>query len=1067
MKNMKNTILRNFVLTMLSLALCLGAAAQGRVTVSGTVKDSKGEPVAGAAILLAGSTNIGVVSDINGKYTITIPAGTRAPKLTFSCISYVTQTVEVGGKAVIDVVLAEDAEELEEVVVVGYGSMRKSDLTGSVASVKITESDAAQSTSLDELLQGRAAGVQVISSSAQPDAGVSIRVRGLASFNGSTEPLYVVDGVIINANTSESLFTQGLDNTSSDQQMNGLMGLNPNDIASMEILKDASATAIYGAQGANGVVLITTKSATREKPTVNFSAGVDVSTRYKRMDVMTFDEWIEFYKDMEPSSWRSGLANVFEDVETQTGLKVQPVDWQDYCCQTAVNQRYYVSISGRPKNLSYMFSMGYNSKEGIVKGSSVDQYTIRLNLDKTVSRRLTIGTKTSLAYVNSLMTQGSDGARMNAASSLLRSMIISRPYMRLDDTEEDDEYEEMDESGTFRSGPDKWLAGFKNSREEFRVTPNIYLQYKITPWLSYRVTAGGDYRSYELTKWKAASINTTAEGNIGAVGNFEVANYNIDNMLQFNKKLGGHRLSGTLGLTASDRTTRTQTVEGWGITQYVPMAKSLNSAPNTSFRYSESESSLLSTFVRAIYNYKDRYVLTATYRIDGSSRFQGANKWSHFPSFAFAWRLNQEPWFKVPVVSMAKLRLGWGRVGSQAVSNYQTLSNFANASYADNTPGNLAESVTTLYPSNLANPGLKWETTEQLNGGLDLGLWKGRLSLSVDAYYKMTYDLLQSKSIPLSSGFSSIWVNEGTIENKGLEITLDATPVKTRDFEWNINGNISFNRNKIVKIGADALVDDIWVTPTEKKEINYFLGAKLGSSAPTYPGNIFMEGYPMGLFYGLMTDGIVQEGETGPALGSAGAPRTEGYMKFVDLDENGYIDDYDRTIIGDPNPDFTYGFSTSFSYKRFTFSANFVGSYGNDVLNIANLLDKYPHYSTRNIFREAYYDSWSPENPGAKYPALKHTVLNDLYVPLDSTVEDASYLRISKVSLAYEVPVPKNSVLRGLNVSVSAGNPYVFTKYSGWDPDVNSFGSNIKKMGVDVGSYPSARSFSFDLKFRF
>ena len=1058
-----NKFLHAIVLTMALVFSALTLQAQNGTNVSGVVKDSKGEPIVGAVVMVKGKTNIGVTTDVNGKWSLSIPSSVKQPQLEVSCISYKNQTVAVGSRTVINIVLEDDAEMLEETIVVGYGSMRKSDLTGSVASVKINEEDAAQSTSLDELLQGRAAGVQILSSSAQPDAGVSIRVRGLASFNGSTEPLYVVDGVIINATSSETLMTQGLDNSSSDQEMNGLMGINPQDIASMEILKDASATAIYGAQGANGVVLITTKSASRERPVVQFTAGTDISQRNKRLDVLTFDEWVDYYRDLG-----GDLTNIYEDPETKSGLKVKPVDWQEYCCQTAVNQRYYFSIAGRPKSISYMFSMGYNNKEGVVKGSKVNQYTMRLNLDKSINKRLSIGTKTSLAFINSLMAQGSDGARMNAASSLLRSMIITRPYMRLDSEEDDDDYEEVDETGSFRSGPDKWLSEFKNSREEFRVTPSFYIKYKIAPWLSYKLSAGGDYRTYEVYKWKSARINTTAEGNIGAAGNYELTSFNVDAMFDFDKKFGrGHRITGTAGITASQRDTRSQAVEGWGIVQHVPQISSLNSAPNTLFRYTESRSSLLSALVRAIYNYKDRYVLTATYRIDGSSRFQGANKWSAFPSFAFAWRLNQEPWFKVPVVSMAKVRLSWGQVGNQSVSNYQTLSNFSNAFYADNTPGNDAEKVVALYPSNLSNPGLKWETTESVNAGIDLGLWKGRFTVSVDAYYKKTIDLLQTKKIPLSSGFTSIWINEGSIENKGIEVQLEATPFKTRDFEWNISGNISFNRNKILAIGADAERRDIYLTPDHHEEVEFFYGDRLGSSAPTYPGNIFIVGKPMGLFYGLKTDGIVQQGETGVQVGANGNPRQEGWINFVDINGNGYIDDDDRTIIGNPNPDFTYGFSTSLSYKRLTLSASFAGSYGNDVINISNILDKFPLYSTRNIFREGYYDAWSPENPNGSYPGLKCTNLNDMYIPMDRTIEDASYLRISKVTLSYDVPLSKKSFVKRLVLSSTLGNPYVFTKYSGWDPDVNSFGKNVKKMGVDVGSYPSARSLSFDVKFTF
>lgn len=1067
MKKINNILLRSILLVSLVFA---GLTAYAQTRITGTVKDTKGVPVIGAAVILNGSTSVAAMTDMDGKYTLVIPASAKKPQLRVNMMSYVEQIVDVAGRAVIDVVLEEDTQELEEVVVVGYGSMRKSDLTGSVSSVRIDEGDAARSSSIDQLLQGHAAGVQVLSNGGAPDSGVSIRIRGLSSFNGSTEPLYVVDGIIINASQGgETLLSRGQDNSDSSESINGLMGLNPQDIASMEILKDASATAIYGAMGANGVVIITTKSATSDRPVVNFSAGADVTSLYKKLPVLSFDEYVDFLfmkKEAEPTntSIDTYLGYIYEDPANRTGLKVKPADWQEECLRTAVGQRYYLSVSGRPKSYSYSFSLGFNDKPGIVKNTGVKQYTGRLNLDKVVNKRLKFGTKTSLAYIDSDMTQATGGGRMTAATSLIRSMTTYRPYST------DNQDLEDEEDDTLRSSPDRWVnkLHFINTRQEYRITPSLYANYKILPWLSFRSTLGGDYRNREQNKFKSARINTTSDGSNGASGTFESFNWNWDNMLQIDKTIKNHRISGTLGTTARSSFSSNQTIEGWNIDQYKGGMPSLNTAPNTRISYTESESSTLSFLARAIYNYKERYVLTATYRLDGSSKFQGRNKWASFPSFAFAWRLNQEPWFKVPAISSAKLRLSWGRVGSQSVSNYATLSNFANTTLPSHDLGNDAEYVVGLYPSNLANPNLKWETTESLNGGLDLGFFKGRLAFTADLYSKVTYDLLQSKEIPYSSGFTTIPINEGTISNRGLELTVDATPVKTRDFEFSLNGNISFNRNKIVKISDTAEKKNIWVSTSKNVDVVMFEGQNIGSASYlVQPANIFMEGYPMGLFYGYKIKGIVGSGESGLPLGEGGEPGEAGQFDYYDLNGNGYLDADDRTIIGTPNPDFTYGFGMNFAYKRFSASLSFVGSYGNDIVNSTAATLTNTNYASRNVMREAVYDAWTPENTDTIYPALGKIRSGDYIRFSDFYVEDGSYLRLQTVSLSYRLPFKKSKAVKSISFGLSANNLFVWTKYKGWDPDVNSFGTNIKKMGIDSGSYPSSRTFSFDLKFTF
>lgn len=1057
--------MKKYICIISLLFFCLFASAQQKSVVRGVVKDASGQPVAGAVVMVEGQASLGTMTDDKGAYVLDLKsADLKKVVLNVSCISYKTIEEALNGRSVVDFVLVDDSRLLDEVVVVGYGAMKRSDLTGSVASVRIEEDMAARSTSIDQLLQGRAAGVQVLSTSGAPDAGVSIRIRGLGSFNGTNEPLYVLDGIIINGESrSQQTFTHGIDSQGSDEETNGLMGINPQDIASVEILKDASATAIYGSQGANGVVLITTKTAKRQKPTITLNMGVDVSQRYKKIDMLSFNEYIDYLDllvevapDELPESTHSSLMKrFFKDPETREELNVTPVDWQDYAMRTAISQRYYLSVAGRPDKTSYLFSLGYNSKQGIVKKTDVNQFTGRLNLDRTIGKKLKIGMKTSFAYVSSNLTQGAQVGRIAASSSFIRSMLQTRPvmYSRPDEDEED--------TSEDISGPNRWLNDFVNKKVQFRVTPSFYAEWKALDWLTVKSTFGGDYSGVEQSKFKSQRISTTT-GNIAASAHSDAVRWNWDNLLMLNKKFGRHSLSGTIGMSMSSVQDHSDVVEGWGIEQYFSKENSINSAPEANMTYSESRSALMSFFARAIYNYDERYILTATYRIDGSSRFRGNNKWAMFPSFAFAWRINQEPWFNVDVISAAKLRLGWGQVGNQAIPNYRTMTMFTNSTVGDHsTPAGYGVS---LYPSSISNPDLKWETTESWNAGLDIGLWKGRLALSVDVYDKMTKDLLQQRTLSQTSGFEVIWMNSGAIRNRGLELTLDTTPVKTKDFEWNLSGNISFNRNQIVSMGDGSSKGKIWLPDGTQIETAYFYGSEMSSTAATI-ANIFMEGYPVGLFYAYKTDGIVQVGETGPGL-SQGAVKEPGSYKYVDMDGDKYITSNDRTIVGDPNPDFTYGFDTSFHYKRLSLGLNFVGSYGNDIFNLNNLLSLNTTTYSTNVSRKALQNAWTPENANTKYAAVGMIKAADADYYKDIYVEDGSYLRLANVSLSYAIPFKKKAI-KSINLGVSAGNVFVFTKYSGYDPDVNVFGSNLMRMGVDFNSYPSARSYTFDVKFTF
>lgn len=1058
---------RLFAIIIFSLCAVSGLRAQSDVVVNGNVKDSDGNPVIGAVIMLDGHSSIGAITDVDGTYSLVIPGDkTAKASLTVTCLGYETQTELLGGKAVLNFILEDDSEQLDEVVVVGYGAMRRSDLTGSVTSVKIDDEDADRATSIDELLKGKAAGVQIVGNSASPDAGVSIRIRGVTSLNGTNEPLYVVDGVILSNPSNPSLFTQGNHTSGSDEEVNAMMGINPQDIASMEILKDASATAIYGSAGANGVVLITTKTASKDKPVIRFNAGVDISHAYKKIDMLNFDEYVSFVQDMDGS-----IDRIYEGgVVSEETRKVDPIDWQDYLMKNAISQRYFLSVSGRPKTMSYNFSMGYSQKDGIVQQTGAEQYTIRLNVTKDLYKNFKIGTKSNLSYVNSSMTQGMNTTRLDAATSMMRSMLVSRPYMKMEsDPEEEEETDDYDE---FRSTPARWLADFQSLRKEYRITPYVFAEWKIFKWLEFKSSFGGDFRLRERTKWKGETVNSGPEGSTSAISSQTNYRWNWDNTLNFNKKIKKHRINATLGMTTSRSQDATDVIEGWNIPEYMAQYKNINSAINTRLAYTEAAVSEHSYFARGMYNYANRYLVTATCRVDGSSKFSRANRYSVFPSFALAWRLSEEKWFNADWISMAKIRLGWGQVGNSGVSAYQIYSTYATAYYPDHTLGNDAEYLVGVVPNNIANPDLKWETTRQWNAGIDLGFWDGRLALTADIYDKNTFDLLQKKTVSTSSGFSSIWVNDGSIQNRGLEIAVDATPVIFGDFEWNIAGNISFNRNRITSLGAYGNGGEIFLSPDNVQQCDYFYGAKIGNA--NYLNsvvNIFIEGQPAGLFYGYKTDGIVQEGETGIPITSGSELRGPGSINYCDLNDNGYLDEGDKTIVGNPNPDFTYGFSTALSWRGLSLRASFDGSYGNEVTN-ANLIQETKVVKTTssysNIRREAYFQAWTPENPSEKYPAIgKAMGAEELKYMTDRWVEDGSFLRVSSVSLSYKLPIPKNKVVQNVTLGVSGRNLYVFTKYSGWDPEVNSYGSSMSRIGVDFGSYPTARTYCFDLKFTF
>ena len=1053
--------------------------AQSR-TISGTVKDTDGNPVVGAVVMLVGNQQVASVVDLDGKWSMTIPENTKPNSvLKVTCLSFAEKTVPVGSGNLINVILEQDSELLEETVVVGYGSMRRSDLTGSVTSVKIDDDHASRSGSLDQLLIGHAAGVEVITASESPDAGVSVRIRGITSLNGSSEPLYVIDGVILtDANTSS-----GMGKVDAAEEVNSLMGLNPQDIASVEILKDASATAIYGSAGANGVVLITTKVAQKDKPVVQFNMGYDVSTPLHLVDVLSFDDYVDYLNyrvEASDGGWAlTGLKTIYQGYgqENQT-LRVVPVNWQEQYINNSTRQRYYLSVSGRPNTLSYQLSLGYNKSTGVVANTDSETITARLNADKRFGKKFSIGTKINFSLLNSHAMQNAGSGDNGASSSFMKSLTNFRPYMTQSEIDDDEDQGELS-----LSSPLMWVKDSYQTRDELRVTPNLYIQYKVMPWLTLKSSFGGDYRWQERVKFKGPSVYRSPASGVSA--QTEVYNWNWDNLIMLQKSFGKHSLSGTLGYTMSSWHNSAHTLSSSDIKQYGNGFNAIASSDPIEYLFSESSKSLISTFARAIYNYADRYVITATYRIDGSSVFAKQNRFSGFPSAAFAWRVNKEPWFHVPSISNIKLRLGYGQVGNCSVSPYQVMATYG-AGYQGN-HFNDSGYRPALSFSNFANEELKWESTSQINVGLDFAMFAGRLALTADAYYKDTHDLLQKRNVSTNTGVTSVWVNKGAIINKGLEISLETVPVATKNIEWNIAGNISFNRNELSDIGFDVTKSAFYFEPSVRTEQYFYTGQHVSSSQylASAPINVFMLGQPIGIFYGYRTDGIIREGEYGVPISKAnyeaGKYPGPGSIKYVDMNGDGYIDQYDKTIIGNANPDFTYGFSTSLRLWNFSIKLNFQGSYGAELFNANRMALSYGVHAQsnpRNVYADAFNKAWTIVNPYTKYVATYDAIsygipfedvitTTEYAYASDRDVEDASYLRLANASLSYTFNLPKKYPLNRIIAGFSVSNVFIVTKYTGFSPTVNSYSISSQRIGIDSGGYPMARSYCFDLKFTF
>lgn len=1026
---------------IITIVLCLFSLVSmaQKQTLNGTIRDDAGELLPGVSVLVKGTT-IGVSSDFDGNYSITAENGVT---LMFSFVGYTTQEIVFTGQTSLDVIMKTDMDQLDEVVVVGYGTQRRKDITGSVASVKVEETMSQQVQTVDQLLQGRVAGVQMTGNTGSPNSGISIKIRGGSSLRGNNEPLYVVDGVLISSAGEDAISASGL-----QEAQNGLNGINPRDIESMEILKDASATAIYGSRGANGVVLITTKKGRKGKTRVSAYNTTAFNEIDNQIDVLHGVDYANYRNEaLALTSQDPAYAVNNGEVYAITNGIISPtpseqIYFQDEMYITGMSTTFGGSISGGGEKSTHFVSFGYNDLEGVTEASNLQSANLTVNLGSKVSDKLRFDTKITAYHGEGSMFQQADqwgGNRTVVGSSLSRRPLLG-------DNENQAEGEAFD--------PIESMNDYDDLSKETRLLGSLSLKYQLpVKGLSYTLRAGGNLRYKERRQWYGlATYQGEPVNGLLGMSNLASNQYNIDNLFNYNKAIGvDHRLNAMVGMSYEGRSFENQLYSVIDFanhdfrTEQPAYAQGID-VPN---QIVKANSNLMSYFARANYTFKDKYVVTATFRADGSSKFQEENRWGYFPSFSTAWILSDEGFIEsINSINNLKLRAGWGQIGNQAVAPYQTLSGYGTAQYAQ--AGN--DLALALYLQNVANPSLKWETTEQINIGLDFGLFNDRLSGSLEFYQNNTNDLLQNADLPGSAGFSSILTNRGSLRSEGVEIALNTVVVEKEDWRFEIGGNIAFMETTISSLGQ--ALQPIYIGDTEEMR-SFYLGNRVGNRGEY---NVFIEGEQVGLFYGFKTDGIYQEGDTF-------LPGFEaGDTKFVDMNGDGQIDVADRTIIGNPNPDFIYGANLNLSYKRFSLNAQFDGVSGNEfIITAFERLDN-AEGDFNNITVAAYEQAWRPSAPSNTYPRIGATI-SGRGGPVDTMVSDGSYFRMNNLTLGYDLPLEK--FVSKAQLYVAGSNVFTITDYEGYTPIVTSYMNNPNIKGVDNYNPPNSRTFTVGLTVNF
>lgn len=1003
-------------------------SAPQQIEMSGKVTDENNEGLPGVNVLVK-NTTIGTVTDIDGNYKLSVPDD--AAILVFSSIGYITQEIPINGRTTIDVQMAEDVQSLSEVVVIGYGTVEKSDLTGAVSSLKSEDLNPGANASVDQMMSGRAAGVQISQSSSEPGGGLSIRVRGASSINASNEPLYVIDGFPID--NSPNLASGGSAQVAENQSpRNPLNSLNPNDIESIEILKDASATAIYGSRGANGVILVTTKKGKSGELTLSYNTYTGIQQVAKKMDILSADQYIDVINDL---SVAQGNDLVFSDADI--AAIGDGTDWQEQIYRSAPVTDHNLSLSGGNEKTTVFASLNYFSQDGVVKNSGITRYIGRINLESQIGEKVDIGLNLNTSLV--MDNNGIDGINTNENAGPIYASLLYDPTEPIYD--EDGNFAQS--SNLTVNNPVSLISGITSENKTNRTIGNFFVSYDFFDGLSAKLNVGADRQDSRRDIYNSRlTIRGGPAGGIANISVLERSNYLMEYTMNYNKNINeNHALTILGGVTYQKFINRlfTGSISGFPSDDLRTDNLGLGDTNTDNLSSNHEENTLLSYLGRINYNLYNKFLFTGSIRADGSSRFGQNNKYGYFPSLAVGWKLSEEN-FIPEYFDQLKLRASWGQTGNQEIGNYGSLLTFGTGPDVvfNNTIQNSA------VPQRIANPDLKWETTEQFNVGIDASILDGRISGTLDYFYKNTNDLLFNLPLPRSSGYQSVLTNVGEVENKGVEFLISSNNISKVDFQWNTTFNFAAIKNKVLDLGR---VEEIVTGGIQS----------VGNTA------IIKEGQPLASYYGYQVTGIFQESDD--IEGSAQPNAQPGFPVIADLNDDGMITPADQTILGDPFPDFTFGFQNSFNYKNWRLDMFIQGQQGAELLNINVIESLYPANFRRNRLAEQALNRWTPENTGTVWPSGVNPNAYGGSKVTSLVLQDASYIRLKNVQLSYNVPIENIGFLSSLRLYATGQNLFTLTDYIGFDPEANSFGrSNVR---VDYSSYPLARTFLLGLNARF
>lgn len=1016
-----------YLIALLLFALS-GALHAQQSHVKGNVSSTNGSPLEGVSVSVKNTTHT-AATDGNGNYTLNL--STSGAVLIFKYIGYATQEIPLNGRTTLDVTLEPEDKTLSEVVVIGYGSLRKSDLTGSVASIKAEDLTKGANINMQQALQGRVPGVQIYQKSGEPGAAMSVQIRGITSITGNNAPLYVIDGMPIN--DAAAIGAPGVGGaTNNPNNRSPLNTLNPADIASIEILKDASATAIYGSRGANGVVLITTKKGREGATTVNYNATFGQQQVANTQRYMTGDEYT------------SAINGIIADGNLNTSSYI-PVtgtnyntDWQKLLLKNAPIQSHDISFSGGSINTKYYISAGYFDQDGVMLNSGTTRYNASVNLETGLPSKYNIGISLSTSYISDNYNANGTGINDNA-SALYMAQNYDPTSPALDT-----------DLSYFRSplmapmdNPLAVIHGQYSVGDTYRTFGNMFAEYFFIPSLSAKARIGVDLNNSKRSFWIDPSTLTGASyGGYADVRDGKRGYYLLEGTLNYNKVFGVHSINAVAGSTYERYTSSTliANARNFALPDLTYYALASGEATLNGVGNGAQENILLSYLGRVNYALMDKYLVTASIRADGSARFGPDNRFGYFPSLALAWKMKQENFLAdVSAVDELKIRASYGAIGNQPNVNYLYFSTYSGGRDAVFN----GQRVSTLAPSRSPNPALQWESAQQVDIGLDFGLWKSRITGSVDYYNRRTYNLLYSVPQPLSTGFAARTENVGRMRNTGIEAAVNGILLDKRDLKWDVGFNITTLKNKVLSLGS----------------VEQFIGEGPGNIGQY---SILKPGESIGSFYGYIVEGVWQTDDDFSAAQPGVRP---GDLKYQDIDGDNLINTNDRMVLGSSLPDFYYGFNTSVSYKGLSLAIFLEGSHGAKMLNSSLVDSYYPVDFRRNKLADLYLNRWTPSNPTNEYPSFIPGDPQGNKNVTNKTVEDASYLRIQSVRLAYKLPLPKNKFINHATVFVNGQNLHTFTKYSGVDPAVNAIGDNVLR--VDYNSYPLTRIFTGGINVQF